>query len=275
MNGGHRTEQARPSRDPSRAAVSLIGATLRRQGRPILDRVELTVAHGEHWIVLGPNGSGKTSLLQLASAHELPSYGDVYVLGEKLGEVDVRRLRRRIGYTSTAIEELVPPRAQARELVVTGKHGTFVPWTDPYTDADWKRADDLLAQLGLEGQGDRRVATLSSGERRRAQIARSLMTEPELLLLDEPTAGLDLGGREDLVGRLSALTGDGPQAMVFVTHHVEEIPPGFSHAALLRDGRVVSAGPIDEVLTSSTLSACFATGLQLQRHGQRYVAWRA
>lgn len=275
MNARSSTAERPGSSHERDAAVYLDAAMLVRSGRAVLNGVDLMVSPGEHWVVLGPNGSGKTSLLQLASAHELPSRGQVWVLGERLGDVDVRQLRQRLGYASTAVEDLVPPRTLARELVVTGKNGTFVPWTDPYDDADWKRADDLLSQMGLEGHGDRRVDTLSSGERRRTQIARSLMTEPELLLLDEPTAGLDLGGREDLVGRLSALTANGPRAMMFVTHHVEEIPPGFSHVALLRNGRVLGAGPIEQVLTSSALSACFDMRLDLQRHGERFFAWQS
>jgi iron complex transport system ATP-binding protein len=256
-------------------ALQLTEASLRRDGRAVLDRVSLTVQAGERWVVLGPNGSGKTSLLQLASAHELPSAGEVRVLGERLGGVDVRWLRRRIGYASSALERLVPPRTPVRELVVTGKHGTLRTWRDPYEAADWKRADELLAQMGLAGRGDQRVETLSEGERRRVHLARSLMSEPELLLLDEPTAGLDLGGREDLVARLSELAEAGPEAIVFVTHHVEEIPPGFDHAALLQGGGLLVAGPLERVLTAEALSECVATPLTLERRGERFFAWRA
>lgn len=258
-----------------RPAVQLSQASLIRSGQRLLHEVDLTVAAGQRWVVLGPNGSGKTSLLQLASTYELPSAGEVCVLGQRLGAVDVRELRRRIGYASSALERLVPPRTSVRELVVTGRNATLRQWTDHYDVGDWKRADELLAQMGLAAHGDRHVATLSEGERRRAHIARSLMAEPELLLLDEPAAGLDLAGREDLVARLSALARAGPDAIVFVTHHPEEIPAGFDHVALLRDGGVFAAGPLEEVLTAEALSDCFAVPLQLERHGGRFFAWRA
>lgn len=257
-----------------RVRASLSGVSLRRAGQVLLDDVDLTVSEGERWIVLGANGSGKTSLLQLLSTYEQPSRGDVEVLGERLGTVDVRRLRKRIGYASSAVEEMIPPRTTLGELVMTGKHATLRVWSDHYDAADRRRAEGLLAQLGLEGYADRRFDTLSQGERRRAQVARSLMGSPELLLLDEPTAGLDLGGREDLVQRLAELVDTGPDAIVFVTHHVEEIPPGFSHVALLRSGRLVEAGPIDAVLTARTLSACFDTPLTLERRGSRFTAWQ-
>lgn len=259
----------------STPAVRLANASLIRDGRRLLDEVDLTVEPGQRWVVLGPNGSGKTSLLELASASELPSAGEVWVLGHRLGAVDVRELRQRIGYAGSALERRVPPPTTVRELVATGRTATLRSWTDRPDAEDRKRADELLAHLGLDASGDRRLATLSEGERRRAHLARSLMAEPELLLWDEPTAGLDLAGREDLMSRLSALARSGPEAVVFVTHHVEEIPPGFGHVALLRDGQVVAAGPREQVLTAEALSACFAMPVQLERRGDRFFSWRA
>lgn len=258
----------------TRPTLRLSGVSLRRAGTPVLTGVDWTVCPGERWVVLGPNGSGKTTLLQVASAYERASAGEVAVLGERIGAVDVRRLRTRLGYASSALEPMVPPSTTVADLVVTGKRATLRRWTDRYDEADLARAVGLAQQMGLAAQLEQRFDTLSQGERRRAQLARALMADPELLLLDEPTANLDLGGREAVLDRLARLDGHGPEAIVMVTHHVEEIPAGFTHVALLREGAMVAAGPIETTLTAEALTECFATRLQLARRDGRYFAWR-
>ena len=231
-------------------------------------------AEGERWIVLGANGSGKTSLIRIASLYLHPSTGDVDVLGQRLGRVDVRRHRRRIGLVSAAFADLLRPGLTAADIVKTAKHAALEPWWHEYDDADGTRALELLDRFGCADLADHPFATLSSGERQRVQLARTLMTDPGLLLLDEPTAGLDLGGREDLVRRLGALAADpATPATVLVTHHVDEIPPGYGHVLLLRRGRVMAAGPIHDVLTSAALSECFGIALALERREGRWSAF--
>jgi iron complex transport system ATP-binding protein len=244
-----------------------------RDGATLLDRLDWDVAEGERWVVLGPNGAGKTTLLQLASAHLHPSRGSAAILGEALGAVDVFELRPRIGLSSAALADRLPGREKVRDVVLTASYAMVGRWREVYEDMDAGRADELLAALGVAQLAHRRYGTLSEGERKRVQIARALMTDPELMLLDEPAAGLDLGGREDLVRRLGLIAQDeDAPALVLVTHHVEEIPVGFTHALLLKNGRVVSAGPIAEALTTATLAACFGIPLELTRTGDRWTA---
>lgn len=258
--------------DPS-PALRLTGVGLVHGHRRVLDAVTWAVRPGERWVVLGGNGSGKTSLLSIASLYQHPSEGTVEVLGERLGRTDVRRLRTRIGLTSAAMADRLRPGLAALEVVVTAKHAALEPWWHAYDDADRARARSLLERVGAGALADQRFGTLSSGERQRVQLARTLMADPGLLLLDEPTAGLDLGGREDLVGRLADLALDpATPPAVLVTHHVEEIPPGFDHALLLRAGRVQATGPIDVVLTSRSLSECFGLALVVERGGDRWTA---
>jgi iron complex transport system ATP-binding protein len=244
-----------------------------RDGATLNDRLDWDVAEGERWVVLGPNGAGKTTLLQLASAHLHPSRGTAVILGETLGAVDVFELRPRIGLSSAALAERLPGREKVRDVVLTASYAMVGRWREVYEDLDAGRADELLTALGVAHLADRRYGTLSEGERKRVQIARALMTDPELMLLDEPAAGLDLGGREDLVRRLGLIAQDADApALVLVTHHVEEIPVGFTHALLLRNGRVVSAGPIAAALTTATLVDCFGIDLELSRTGDRWTA---
>ncbi len=244
-----------------------------RDGATLIDRLDWDVAEGERWVVLGPNGAGKTTLLQLASAHLHPSRGTATILGETLGAVDVFELRPRIGLSSAALAERLPVSERVRDVVLTASYAMVGRWRETYEDMDSGRADELLAALGVAHLAERRFGTLSEGERKRVQIARALMTDPELMLLDEPAAGLDLGGREDLVRRLGLIAADeDAPALVLVTHHVEEIPPGFTHALLLRGGRVVSAGPIGTALTTATLGECFGLALELGRAGHRWTA---
>ena len=251
--------------------LALRGATVVRDGATLLDRIDWTVREGERWVLLGPNGAGKTTLLQLAAATVHPTRGSVEVLGERLGEVDVFELRPRIGLASAALAEKLPARERVRDVVVTAAYAVTGRWREDYDPADLRRAEDLLVALGVGRLADRRFGTLSEGERKRVQIARALMTDPELMLLDEPAAGLDLGGREDLVRRLGSIAADpDAPALVLVTHHVEEIPPGFTHALLLRQGRVVVAGPLEAALTGEALGDCFGIALVLERHGQQH-----
>jgi iron complex transport system ATP-binding protein len=255
-------------------ALRLRGVTLVHDGKTVLDRIDWTVADDERWIVLGANGSGKTSLVRIASLYLHPSSGEVEVLGGVLGRVDVRRHRTRIGLASSSFGDLLRPALSEVDIVMTAKHAALEPWWHTYDDADRKRALELLDRLGCAAFAERSFNTLSSGERQRVQLARTLMNEPGLLLLDEPTAGLDLGGREDLVGRLGALAADPTTPpIVLVTHHVDEIPPSFTHVLMLRAGRILASGPIDDVLTSETLSECFGIPVDLRRHGTRWTAF--
>jgi iron complex transport system ATP-binding protein len=256
------------------SALDLSNVGLVRDQTVILDDVNWVVAEGERWIVLGANGSGKTSLIRIASLYLHPSTGTVDVLGQRLGRVDVRRHRRRIGVVSASFADLLRPGLTATEIVMTAKHAALEPWWHEYDDTDRARAILLLGRFGCAELADHPFATLSSGERQRVQLARTLMTDPGLLLLDEPTAGLDLGGREDLVRRLGELAADpATPATVLVTHHVDEIPPGYGHVLLLRDGRVTAAGPVDDVLTSAALSECFGIDVTLERRHGRWSAF--
>lgn len=246
-----------------------------RDGKALLSEVDWTVNAHECWVLLGPNGAGKTTLLQVASTYLGPTRGRVRLLGETYGKVDVRSLRSRIGYAGAGPSQLVAGRLPALEIVVTGKHASFVDkrWHN-YTDADWAFAREQLDRLHAGKLVDRRFETLSTGEKQRVLIARSLMTKPALLFLDEATTGLDLGAREQLVSSLSRLAADpnGP-AIVLVTHHVEEIPPGFDHIALISEGSLIKHGPIGAVLTADNLSASFDQELCLERREGRYRAW--
>lgn len=254
-------------------ALRMDGVGFTRDKRPILADVDWEVAAGQRWVVLGANGSGKTTLLRIAALYEHPTTGTVEVLGHRLGEVDVRRLRQRVGFVSPALAQMLRPHLKAVDVVMTARHGALEPWWHDYTDADRQRAVRLLEQVGATGLGDRTIATLSSGERQRVQIARSLMTDPGLVLLDEPASTLDLGGREMLVTDLAHLATD-PAAppLVMVTHRTEEIPAGFTHGLLLRNGRVLAQGPLEDVLTSESLSACFDLPLKLEHRNGRWHA---
>lgn len=249
--------------------------TVRRGGNTLLDSVTWTVEEDERWVVLGPNGAGKTTLLQLAAAQIHPTSGVAGILDEVIGAVDVFELRPRIGLTSAALAELIPKNELVSDVVVSASYAVLGRWREEYEAMDHDRAAGLLAEVGAAHLAERRFGTLSEGERKRVQIARALMADPEMLLLDEPAAGLDLGGREDLVSTLSsiALDADSP-ATVLVSHHVEEIPPGFTHALMLREGRVVAQGPLHLVVTQEHLSETFGMPLLLTEADGRYAARR-
>jgi iron complex transport system ATP-binding protein len=247
--------------------LRLRGVGVRRETSMLLRDIDWTAHEDERWILIGPNGAGKTTLLQVAATTLFPTQGSVEVLGERLGEVDVFDLRPRIGMASASLAEKVPPGEKVIDLVLTASYAILGRWREEYDSSDVTRAVELLDALGCAHLIRRRFATLSEGERKRVQIARALMPDPELLLLDEPAAGLDLGGREDLVRR----DGKAPM-MVLVTHHVEEVPDGFTHAMLLRRGSVLAAGPIAEVFTERNLSKCFGVPLQVEYRHARWAA---
>ncbi len=255
--------------------LELAGVTVRRGDATLLDDVDWAVEEDERWVVLGPNGAGKTTLLQVAAAVLHPTTGVAGILGEVLGTVDVFELRPRIGLTSAALAERLPRQELVRDVVVSASYSVIGRWREEYHALDHQRATALLEELGVGRLAERTFGTLSEGERKRVQIARALMTYPELLLMDEPAAGLDLGGREDLVSTLSTLAADEEApAVVLVSHHVEEIPPGFTHALMLREGRVVVAGPLERVLTEEALSETFGMPLVLRHDDGRWAARR-
>jgi iron complex transport system ATP-binding protein len=257
------------------AVLEFADVTVRRGGATLLDAVSWTVEEDERWVVLGPNGAGKTTLLQVASAQLHPSSGVAGILDEVLGTVDVFELRPRIGLTSAALADRIPRHELVQDVVVSASYGVVGRWREAYDDLDHQRAEALLTEVGAKHLAERTFGTLSEGERKRVQIARALMSDPELLLLDEPAAGLDLGGREDLVSTLSVLAMDEDSpATVLVSHHVEEIPPGFTHALMLREGRVVAQGPLERVVTEEALSATFGMPLVLTHADGRYAARR-
>jgi iron complex transport system ATP-binding protein len=256
-----------------REVLRLEGVAVRRSGQTILGPLDWTVRGGERWVVFGPNGSGKTTLLQVVSTYLWPSTGSVSVLGERIGAVDARTLRETIGYAGSGLERAISDDVAALDVVMTARHAALAPWWHRYTDADRARARDLLDRMGVGAFADRPFGLLSTGERRRVQIARALMPDPRLLLLDEPAAGLDLGAREAFIEDLAALALDSTlAAIVLVSHHVEEIPAGFGHALVLAEGRSVAAGPIEGALASGPLSAAFGLPLVVERMNGRFAA---
>ncbi|OMC35480.1 iron ABC transporter ATP-binding protein [Mycolicibacterium fortuitum] len=255
--------------------IDFARVSLRRGGNTLVGPITWTVELDERWVVIGPNGAGKTSLLRIAAATEHPSSGTAYVLGERLGRTDMSELRSRVGLSSSALSQRIPDSEVVRDLVVSAGYAVLGRWREDYEDVDYVQAIDMLESVGAEHLAERTYGTLSEGERKRVLIARSLMTDPELLLLDEPAAGLDLGGREELVARLTDLAADpDAPAMVLVTHHVEEIPVGFSHALILSEGKAVASGLLTEVLTAENLSKAFGQSIALDVIDGRYFARR-
>jgi len=256
--------------------LQLSSVRFRRDERDLLHDIDLTVRAGERWVLLGPNGAGKTSLIRVAGLYEFPTEGTVDVLGFRAGRVDLRQLRPRIGFNSPALTDLIRPQLTALEIVTAALHGSLVPWWTPATDDERAEGRRQLERVGCGALVDRTYGTLSSGERQRVLLARTMITRPSLLLLDEPGATLDLVGREQLIETLDAIAAepDSPP-MILVTHHVEEIPTSFTHALLLRDGGVVFAGPLAEALGSDRLSRCFGMPLAVSHHDGRWAARRA
>jgi iron complex transport system ATP-binding protein len=253
--------------------IRIVDVAVRRAGRTILGPIDWEVGAGERWVVLGRNGCGKSTLLSVASMNLWPTRGTVDVLGERYGRTDSRELRRRVGYAGSSIEAQMRADLTPRVLIKTARHGAFEPWWHVYSEADDIRAAALGERLGIGDHLDQPFGTLSAGERRRTSIARALMPDPEILLLDEPTASLDLSAREWLLHDLQGLA-DEPQlrAIVLVSHHLEEIPAGFGHALVMADGRAVAAGPIDDVLRDDVLSAAFGLPLVVDRRDGRWTA---
>jgi iron complex transport system ATP-binding protein len=246
-----------------------------RNGTALLDDISWEVGAGERWALLGPNGSGKTTLLTVVGSALWPTSGTVEILGARLGRVDMRTLRRRIAVVSASVSRTLRPELPALDVVLTGRFAALETWWDEYTDADRDRATALLAEAGFGAPGfaERPFGLLSEGERQQVLLARALMSSPELLLMDEPAAGLDLGARERLLGRLATLAADpSVPPLVLVTHHLEEIPPGVTHAALMRGARLVATGPVEGVLTSRTVSDAFGVSVTVERHGGRWSA---
>lgn len=272
-------EYGSPTPEPGADQDLLIhfeGISLSREGRTLVGPLDWSVELDERWVIIGPNGAGKTSLLRIAAATEHPSSGVAYVLGERLGRVDTTELRARVGLSSSSLAQRIPGGEIVSDLVVSAGYAVLGRWRERYDAVDHARAVDLLESLGAEHLADRTFGTLSEGERKRVLVARALMTDPELLLLDEPAAGLDLGGREELVARLGDLAADpDAPAIVLVTHHVEEIPLGFSHCLLLAEGRAVAAGLLEDVLTAENLSATFGQSISLDVIDGRFFARRS
>ncbi len=258
------------------SALAMRDVRVVRDESVLLDGITWTVEPHERWVVLGPNGSGKTTLLRVASMYLHPSAGSVSVDGELLGRTDVRSLRARIGLASPAFGDLLRPAVTAQQVVMMARVAALEPWWHRYDADDQTRALDLLDRFGVAHLAARPMGLLSSGERQRVLLARAFSGAPAIVLLDEPTAGLDLGGREDVVSRLGTMATE-PTAppTVLVTHHVEEIPTGTTHVLLLRAGRIAASGPIAEVLDSTSLSATFDLPLVLERRGTRWGAWAA
>jgi iron complex transport system ATP-binding protein len=255
------------------AVVELAGVSIVRNGSILINNIDWEVDESDRWVVIGPNGAGKTTLLQVISAQIHPSSGVAGLLGEVLGTVDVFELRPRIGLTSAALAERIPRGERVHDVVVSASYAVVGRWREEYDELDHERAAELLAQLRIDRLANRTFGTLSEGERKRVQIARALMTDPELLLLDEPAAGLDLAGRESLVTTLGELAQDQyAPASVLVTHHVEEIPNGITHAMLLKAGEIVAAGPLRDTLTADNLTKTFEVELSLIEADGRWTA---
>ena len=254
--------------------ISLRGVGRRIGAAQLLRGVDWEVHRGQHWVLLGPNGSGKTTLARIASMWEHPSVGEVRLLGQRLGRTDVRRLRTRVGFASAAMADMLRASLTAAEVVMTAKHAALEPWWHAYDEVDARRARQALERVGCGPRAEQPFGTLSSGERQRVLLARALSADPGVVMLDEPNAGLDLAGREELLATLTDLASDpATPPMVLVTHHTEEIPDGFTHVLLLRAGEVLASGPLKRTLTSASLSECFGLSLRLERRHGRWSAF--
>jgi iron complex transport system ATP-binding protein len=257
----------------SQSVLTLDGVSVIRDGKQILGPISFRINTGERWVVLGPNGAGKSTLLGVLAARIFPSKGSALLLDQQVGRVDVSELRTRIGLASPSLEAMVEVNELVRDVVLTAAYAIIGRWNETYDLWDESRAVALLTTFGVRELGDRRYSTLSSGEKKRVMIARALMADPELLLLDEPAAGLDVVGREDLLQRFAQFSNDPySPASVLVTHHIEEIPIGTTHAILLKDGKIAVSGPVDSVITTEHVSAVFGLPIQVAHESSRFFA---
>lgn len=257
----------------SSSVLTLNEVSVRRGDRVILGPINFAINHGERWVVLGPNGAGKSTLLQILATKIFPTQGTVTVLDKEMGKVDLFELRTRIGLCGSVIADDIPVDETVKDVVLTAAYAILGRWNESYDLWDESRAMALLTNFGVRELGDRLYGTLSEGEKKRVQISRALMTDPELLLLDEPAAGLDLGGREDLLRRFANFSADPmAHATILVTHHIEEIPVGTTHALLIKDGSIAVSGPIDQVITSEHVSAVFGTSISVTPESGRFFA---
>ena len=255
-------------------ALRVLDITLDIDGTRILDGISWEIGRDERWVVLGANGAGKTTLLRVAALYLHPSSGTVEVLGQRLGRTDVRTLRERIAFSSPALAARLEPSMTAHQVVMTARYAALAPWWHQYSEADHARASELLREWRCEQLAAHKFPTLSAGERQRVLLARTLMNEPGIVLLDEPTAGLDVGGREELIADLETWAREPSRPpLVLITHHLEEIPPGFTHALVLKDGNVLATGPIAETVTSKILSQAFDLRLEVEEKQGRYRAF--
>lgn len=253
--------------------IELEEVTLRRGRNQILDGVNLRVGPGENWVILGPNGAGKTSVARLIAARDYPTAGAVTVLGANTSGEESTYVASRVGVASQEIRDHVSPSDSVIDVVLSAAWGQTVQFEEEYEAEDSGRAGDLLAALGISELSARPFGTLSEGEKQRVSIARALMADPEVVILDEPTAGLDLGARETLVVALEEImAGRGAPAIILITHEIEEIAPGFTHAALMKEGKVLASGPIGQVLTGENLTNAFGIPLEVRREGGRWWA---
>ncbi len=257
----------------ARKVLSVHNVSVQRGERIILGPIDFSVSEGERWVILGPNGAGKSTLLKLLAAMSFPTIGTVEILGEVLGRVDVFELRPRVGFCSALLAENIPEDELVRDVVLTAAYAILGRWNEDYDLWDESRAVALLTTFGVRDLKDRLFGTLSEGERKRVQICRALMADPEVLLLDEPAAGLDLGGREDLLSRFAAFSIDPHSPVtILVTHHIEEIPAGTTHALLIKDGSIAVSGPVHEVITSEHISEVFGLPINVTQEGSRFFA---
>ncbi|MEY4311525.1 MAG: hypothetical protein RLZZ571_295 [Actinomycetota bacterium] len=261
------------SGEAARRVIDLANVTVRRGAKNILDDISWQVQENQRWVIMGPNGAGKTTLMQICTGYLHPTSGQTKILDKQLGKTDVRELRSRIGLSSAALNSFLPPEETVFNSVLTASYGITGRWRERYDEIDFQRTNQLLSDWGLTELAQRTVGTLSEGERKRVHIARALMADPEILILDEPAAGLDVAGREDLVARLANLAAD-PMSptLILVTHHVEEIPPNFTHALLLSDAKVSRVGLINDVIKSDSMSLAFKAPLEVEFGDDRWYA---
>jgi iron complex transport system ATP-binding protein len=255
------------------SVINLRDVSVVRDGKPILSNIDWQVEGDQRWVIIGPNGAGKTTLLRIIATQIHPSTGSAQVLGHDFGHVDFAELRPRIGFASTALASRIPLTETVLDTVMSASHGVTGRWNEQYESIDERRALRVLSEWELGDFAQRTFGSLSDGEKKRAQIARAVMPDPELLLLDEPVASLDLAAREQTVNLIGNYA-ESPYApaIIMVTHHLEEIPAGFTHAMILNEGRVFAAGPIGHILNSENISEAFGIGIDIDQVDGRYRA---